>query len=364
MIHDAGTNNHTLIATCYRRFTRSVRDKRWQWAGGLIIGIVIYAYIAVRLWHDWSTLDLSAFQFRYSLLALSCLAQGGGTLVAIWTWMILLREMGYPIPFTRHVKVYTMSNLARRLPGFGWWVVGRAYMYDRDGVGKLETSAGAMLEMVLTTTAALCIAILTMAVSGTMAQNVSPFVLLALLTVLVSVLHPQIFALVRRRLRVSEAVPPIKWPQLLLLLACQGLVVALGGLALYWMLAAIHNVAPAALFGVIQGWALTIVSLSMLFWLPIDFGLSSGLLVLILGTFLPLPVALVSAIAWRFWVGVCELLWALLSLLLPSPRREAVGRQSPMQDQDAAIGQPEGTRPSDWETSARNVTVDPQQRRS
>ena len=102
----------------------------------------------------------------------------------------------------------------------------------------------------------------------------------------------------------------------------------------------------------------------MLFWLPIDFGLSSGLLVLILGTFLPLPVALVSAIAWRFWVGVCELLWALLGLLVSSPWREAVGGQPPTHDQHTAIGPPEGARPSALESSPRTVTVDPQQGRS
>ena len=325
LLQDTETNRRALLPGRYQRFVQSLQRKRWQWLIGLILGVLVYSYIASRLWRDWQSFDLAAFQLRYSLLGLSWLAQAMGILVAMWTWALLMRQMGYVIPFKRHVKVYTATNLARRLPGLVWWVVGRAYMYDRNGVSKLETSAGAMLEMVLTTTAALSIAIVTSVVAGSPLQKVSPVVLLALLAVLVVLLHPRLFEIARRRLRTSATIPRIKWHQLLLLFGYEVIVVALGGIALYMMIAAIYQATPAVLIAAIQGWALTVVSGSLLFWLPFDFGLSSGLLAVILGAFMPTPVALVVVVAWRFWAGVCELIWGLFGLIVGSPGREPVG---------------------------------------
>lgn len=317
MLHDTKTDKRSVIAAQAKRLVNSIRNKRWQWLFGLLIGGAIYGYIGLRLWRDWRTLDLSMFQLRPGPLLLSWGAHGVGTLIAIWTWMLLLRQMGYHLPLRRHIKVYTTSSLARRVPGFVWWLVGRAYMYDRDGISKLETSAGALLEMLLTAAAATAVALLTMAVSIGEPQSVNPLVLVGLFVALAALLHPRLFALIRRKLTLTVDLPAISWWQLGVWLINEMLVVTLGGTALYFMLAAVYPVAPAALIGAVQGWALLVVSGMLLVWLPVDFGISNGVLVLILSVFLPAPVAFVVVVIWRCWVAVCELLWGLFGLLLP-----------------------------------------------
>lgn len=323
MIHETKTDKPNLVVMQYQRLAGSIRSKRWQWLAGLLIGGAIYAYIGLRLWRDWRTLDLSVFQLHPGTLMLSWGAHGIGTLIAIWTWMLLLRQMGYTLPLRRHIKVYTTSTLARRLPGFVWWVVGRAYMYDRDGIGKLETSAGSLLEMMLTGAAATAVALLTMLLSSGAPQMVNPLVLAGLFIVLLALLEPRLFSLIRRRLTLTTELPAIRWRQLLLWLVNEMLVIALGGVALYFMLAAIYPVTPIAVFGAVQGWALMVVSGMLLVWLPIDFGISNGVLVLILSAFLPAPVAFVVVVVWRCWVIVCELLWGVFGLFLPSATSES-----------------------------------------
>jgi hypothetical protein len=322
-MHETKTDKRSLITAQYQRLMNSIRSKRWQWLAGLAICAVVYGYIGLRLWRDWRTLDLSMFQLRPGPLFFSWAAHGIGTLIAISTWMLLLRQMGYALPLRRHIKVYTTSNLVRRLPGFVWWVVGRAYMYDHDGVSKLETSAGSLLEMILISAGATAVALLTMLLSFGTPQAVNPLVLAGLLIALGALLQPRLFALIRRRLTLAADLPSISWRRLAFWLINEMLVVTLGGLALYFMLAAIYPVTAVAALGAIQGWALMVVSGMLLVWLPIDFGISNGVLVLILSVFLPAPVAFVVVVIWRCWVAVCELLWGVFGLLLPASTSES-----------------------------------------
>jgi len=73
-------------------------------------------------------------------------------------------------------------------------------------------------------------------------------------------------------------------------------------------------VRSGGLAGAITGWALTIVASSVFFWLPFDLGFSSGVLTVAISMFVPAPVALVTVVTWRLWVGVCELVWSVLGL--------------------------------------------------
>jgi len=314
LLHHTRAQQARSIAALYRRLILSIQAKRWQWAAGVLIGIAIYSYIGLRLWRDWSKFDLSVLQFRYEFLGLSWLAHSAGTLLAIWTWMLLLRQLGRPVPFTRHLKVYTAANLARRLPGFVWWLVGRAYMYDHDGVDKRETVAASVLETVLIATAACTVVAISMAFPGLGTTFVSPFILIVLLVGFACLLHPRFIQMVWRRLHISDTMPRLSWRKILQVFGCEMLVVLLGGVALFLMLAAIYPVRSGGLAGAITGWALTIVASSVFFWLPFDLGFSSGVLTVAISMFVPAPVALVTVVTWRLWVGVCELVWSVLGL--------------------------------------------------
>lgn len=298
------------------------RTNKWQWAGGSVLVTGAYGIIAYRLWREWSGLDLSRFRIHYSILAASWLAHATGTLVAIWIWAVLMRQMGHTMPLKRHISVYSTSNLVRRLPGFLWGVIGRAYLYHRDGVSKLETSVAALMEMLLMTTAALAIGVLSAQVSSELPQQVSLPTLLILLIVCIGGLHPRLGEILRRRFPKLGVLPLINWRCLMLILSGEVVVIILGGVSLYFLLAAVYPVRADVLLVAVRGWALSIVANAVLFWLPFDFGLGSGFLVLLLGGSIPMPVAVVLVIMWRCWIGLLELLWGLAGLLC-SPSFEA-----------------------------------------
>jgi hypothetical protein len=46
-----------------------------------------------------------------------------------------------------------------------------------------------------------------------------------------------------------------------------------------------------------------------LFWLPESKGVTSGIVVVILATMMPMPQAIVLLIAWRIWNSLNEVLW-------------------------------------------------------
>jgi hypothetical protein len=81
----------------------------------------------------------------------------------------------------------------------------------------------------------------------------------------------------------------------------------------------VNAVYPAAVgtFPLItRAWAISVILSSLVFWLPGHLGIRDGILVMALGSFLPISAALVIALLWRVWMAIDELLWALIATRL------------------------------------------------
>ncbi|NWG21519.1 MAG: hypothetical protein HXY39_14505 [Chloroflexi bacterium] len=55
---------------------------------------------------------------------------------------------------------------------------------------------------------------------------------------------------------------------------------------------------------------------SLLFWIPFDLGVTSGVLVIILSTMMPAPQALLILVIWRVWGMLVDLTWGAAGLTL------------------------------------------------
>jgi uncharacterized membrane protein YbhN (UPF0104 family) len=67
------------------------------------------------------------------------------TLVALWLgvagWGLVLRAVGIRLPWPRVAWIHLSSNLAKYLPGYGWQLVGKAYLTRQAGVSARTLSA-------------------------------------------------------------------------------------------------------------------------------------------------------------------------------------------------------------------------------
>jgi glycosyltransferase 2 family protein len=133
----------------YARITTLLQPYR-QWLIRGLQGVIVLAslaylsYNARQLQQHGATLHLDA-----GYLSLSALL----TLLALWlgaiAWGFLLRSGGIHVPWPRVAWIHLSSNLAKYLPGYGWQLVGKAFMSRQAGVSTGTLSVLMISELLL-----------------------------------------------------------------------------------------------------------------------------------------------------------------------------------------------------------------------
>jgi len=296
-----------------RRLAASFLTHRWQWLGGILCFVIVNGYIAYRLYRDWGEVQALGWDWLRPdapLLVLTSVVQLFGVLAAVYSWMYVLRQFGYTIPFRRHFKIYALSNLARKIPGIGWDILSRVYLYRQDGGDKVQVSVASVVEMTIFGISSVVVALVAMLLPGSLTGYISPWLLVGVLVAFGALIPSPLF---RRFLnwlnRSAQADLQLRWHHLLNWALLNVVTIFLGGLALFLFCRAFGLVDNSAFVPIVQGWALTMVSGVLLFWLPADLGVTSGIIVLVLSTMMPFPQALVVLIAWRIWNTLNEIIW-------------------------------------------------------
>ena len=125
----------------WRRWARCVRrlvGRALQWTAhpwvrhGItaILSLFAVATIGGLLYANWDTLRGFEWRIRPAPLLLSFPVYGLALALAALAWARIMRALGSSVALSEHVRVYYVTNLARRLPGVLWYVVGRVALYE------------------------------------------------------------------------------------------------------------------------------------------------------------------------------------------------------------------------------------------
>ena len=113
------------------------------------------------------------------------------------SWRRIVRGFGYELPLAPAVRVWSLSELARYVPGVIWQVAGRVYLVKPYGLPGTACAASQVLELIVFLVANLLVAIGCLAVFGLRHVHGAArlwFVVSALLVpVLMLLLHPRVF---------------------------------------------------------------------------------------------------------------------------------------------------------------------------
>ena len=302
----------------FQQLHTSFQSRRWQWIGGLVCFLLINGYIAYRLYKDWHQLEaVEWIRPDPILLGITVIIQFIGLLIVIYSWQYILKQFGYQISFRRHFKVYTISILAHKIPGIGWDIISRVYMYHRDGGDKIQVSIATLVEVVILGIAAILVSLITLFLPSGQIEYIHPPLLISILVFFVVLICSPIFQRFLKWLnREKHAQFELSWYHMLSWVLMNTLTITLGGVSLFFFCRAFHVVDIIAFVPLIQTWALTVVSGSLLTWIPVDIGVTSSVIVLILATMMPMPQALMLLIAWRIWSTLNQLLWGGIGFVL------------------------------------------------
>jgi hypothetical protein len=278
---------------------------------------VITFFLGWALYGNWEEVRTYQWSFDYPLLVLSL----GGMLASLclyaWQWRVSLHCLGASIGFVKVLRIYFIGNLGRYIPGKVWQFVGWFYLFEQEGVSPVQTLTSIAVNQVIQNMTGLALAFVVLASlhSTELSGRLLPFLVVIPLG-LVIIQPPILENLLNWGLRLFKRKPVVieltAWD--LARFAALHLLIWLGyGLAFYIFTRALY---PAPLewlpawAGIFAGaWTLGFLS----FLAPGGLGVREGILVYLLGFYLPSHVAIVVTLLSRLWVTAAELMGTALA---------------------------------------------------
>lgn len=229
------------------------------------------------------------------------------------TWWLILRCLGEPADGLASQRNHLVSNFAKYLPGYGWQLLGKAYLTRQQGVVATRIGLGLAIELSFLVVVGLVLGLVTLPAGllqqwtdGVISSSLAQAIRISLLFVICSLLLG--FPFLGRYLKINSQPlaihPGIYWMALL--------VVACGWLALgvsFWLLGAAIQPAAMGQFSVFVFTLAASVLLGLaVFLVPSGIGVRESLMVALLGPILTTPVAVLIAGASRFLYILADLI--------------------------------------------------------
>ena len=184
------------------RFQRSwVAMKPWLWRTASVVitaGIFFYMYQKIaRHWHDPAIRDRLFAMSPWRFIVASIMFAVFLFAFRAFSWRKTLKGFGYRLGYAPATRIWSVSELARYLPGSIWQVVGRVYLCKPYGIPGAVCSTSQVLELAAFLMANVLVAVPCLLFAGT--KQLGPaakpwlYVAMALVPLLAVLLHPKIF---------------------------------------------------------------------------------------------------------------------------------------------------------------------------
>jgi hypothetical protein len=283
--------------------------------GGLVLALSL-AYMAYTLIRNWNELATYDWQVHYGQIALSFACYSASLMSVVWGWSKITGRLTRVTRFRKHFKYYVYTNLTRRLPAPLLYLLGRMYLYEREGVSKSLMAVTSLLEWVLLVLSSMIVYLLSVPFAPLPAFWRSPWISLGGLAVGILLVHPRVIRALLRFLGQKE--PPIHfgYGEVLAWLGIYSMVWIGGGTVLYAIINSLYPLPLARLPAVIGIWALSGLATSLAFILSAGFGLKELTLTILLEPLMPSSLAVIVALLVRVCITLFEMLWGLVALKL------------------------------------------------
>jgi uncharacterized membrane protein YbhN (UPF0104 family) len=295
----------------YGRLRPSFRNRRslLRIAATIATLAISAAILGGLIYSQRDTLSELEFQINlYPLLATSVLFTVNLFLVAIiWGW--IFNSLGERIRFWKHIRIYFLSNLTKRLPGTVWYIASRAEFYRRDGVSRRLTTAASGVEF---TIALLTSAIVAVVLAFSFVREIRlGFVGIGVVILLAFIVsQPRVIHWIFKKLRVE--VSNVSTRSIVGWILSYIFAWFLAGAVVFSIGLIFYEIPIADLGFVIGSVALTNLVTAALFFAPSNLGITEISLTFLLSRIMPAPYALIVSIATRLIIVALEAIWAVI----------------------------------------------------
>jgi uncharacterized membrane protein YbhN (UPF0104 family) len=290
---------------------------------------------------NWADLRGFEWQVRGGVLALSIVAHVGVLAFGVFLWSRVLSHFDGPASaFPTLLRIWSLSNAARYIPGGIWQFLTAAQLSRGAGVSGVLALTSMMVHVLLSLLAAVTVSaiVLPTDLAGLGLIGSLP-VRAGLIGLAVLVVHPRfinaVLGLVPRLARRDVLVWRGSWADGLGLLLLANVSWLLYGVAYTLFVASLAPVGVNALLPFTAVNALSFTAGYLAVPVPGGVGVRESAMTLLLAPYLPVGVAAIVSIAARLWSIAAELLLVSLGLLL---RPREPGSPASMEDAGQIAG--------------------------
>lgn len=315
---DPASNERTIVDQVVAG--SRLRKNRWRNVIQLLIVGVILVFWGQVLVANWDEIVNYPWRLSWTSLLQSFIVLMGQLFLVSTIWWRALAVVGKPIPWRQGTAIWLQAQIARYIPGGVWDVAGRLVLGQQVGVDKRRMSASVGMEMglqVLSASLFLLVALIIGADASVRAYL--PYVLIVIAISLVMLTPPVFSTLVNWGLKILRRPPlvlNITYGNILLLFFMRVFAHGLKGLAYFLFARGLSPIpwsaAPLMISAFVGAWLIGYLAV----FVPTGIGVREGALVLLLGPSFPFGMATVSAIGYRVWIAVRDLLGAFLGVLM------------------------------------------------
>jgi hypothetical protein len=229
------------------------------------------------------------------------------------TWASIQNRLGKRVKLLDHIRIFCLSNAAKRLPGTLWYIGSRTTLYRQTGISVRPVVIASGIEAVLIWLSGVLIALpfLIMSRPNLIGLWAGIGFILLLIT-----LNPRALQWGIVRATRGEMPPPVTPWDVYLWLTLYAVGWMVGGILLFSVLTTFQPLSMEWLPTVIGIWTLSGVLAMLTIVLPSSLGVMELTLTTLLSAIVPTGLAVLVALSVRGLTTVFDLLWGGLAMLL------------------------------------------------
>ena len=301
-----------------RAIKRVSQNRGVKTIAALIAAGASFLFLGFGLYRNWQELAQYEWSIDYRYLLASSAIYPVSFLLIASVWSLVIGRLGGFSDYCGNLQIYCYSGLIKYIPGTFWYVLGRAYFYEKQGIAKSLTALGSLWELALAAFSGLVVYLPLMMYSRQVYAGPLNYLLLLLAPLGFVVLYPSGFSAALKYVlkKRAENISLIRRRDSLAWIALYAFAWLLGGLAFYLQANMIFPIPLAHLPAVASFLVISGVISHLAFFIPAGLGIREVSLSLLMSSYVPFGIAVVSALIFRLWMTLSEVFWTLVILLV------------------------------------------------